>query len=249
MDEVNGLTSVSAQEVNAPLSLSETNTNQSADVAATTNSGGVAQEANPVQETAPERRERMFSRDELAKIANAEANRAYEKAKKEFQVQQQNQPQNDNQFSEDKIRDLINQEANKRAAEFEAQRIAEDFKGKLVAAKDRYPDFVETVGPLDIARNPDLVMLVNGLENTADILYDLGKNPSKYGVVSALMDRNKTLAASELKRLSDSIKINQQASQAPKPNQPLSQLSPSNVNSDMGSMTLSDFKKANWLRG
>jgi|ERR1043165_3406403 hypothetical protein len=110
------------------------------------------------------------------------------------------------------------------ANEWQAQQIAQQFLGKLTAAKDKYPDFEETLASLEVHKFPEVVQLANNFDNTADIMYELAKNPSKAVILKQCAQINLNLATVELRRLSDSIKQNQTAKQEPIAQAPLSQL-------------------------
>lgn len=139
------------------------------------------------------------------------------------------------------------------------QQILSDFNAKLKAAETKYPDFEKVVSPLrnDMENNPDvmahLLLMTNSMDNTADIVYDLAKNPHKVGSLIPLTHTAPNLAMSQLTALSNSIKQNQQASAQANPvNEPLNQLKPSTVGTDNGStnnLSVSDFKKMSWLKG
>ena len=81
------------------------------------------------------------------------------------------------------------------ANEWQAQQIAQQFLGKLTAAKDKYPDFEETIANLEVHKFPEVVQLANNYDNTADIMYELGKNPSKAVILKQLAQLNPKMGA------------------------------------------------------
>ena len=80
-----------------------------------------------------------------------------------------------------------------------------------------------------------MLQLANMVENTAEVMFELASNPSKIGAIQNLIDidlragRQPKLAFAEMKRLSESISTNQKGSKFQSPNEPLSQLRPSNA--------------------
>jgi hypothetical protein len=80
-------------------------------------------------------------------------------------------------------------------------------------------------------------------------MYELGRNPGKVASLTTLAYINPQLAKLEMKKLADSIKTNEQASEAPNVNEPLSQVKPSTVGKDNGSNTVSDLRRKSWARG
>ena len=96
---------------------------------------------------------------------------------------------------------------------------------------------------------PQIVYLVADKENTADIMYELAKNPQKLAVVNMWAEKDPERAAAELDKLSESISQNESAAQEYQPtNPPISQIKQSNVGMNNGKMSLEDFKKAEWNR-
>lgn len=90
--------------------------------------------------------------------------------------------------------------------------------------------------------------LANNFDNTADIMYELGKNPSKAVILKQLAQLNPKMGVLEIQRLSDSIKQNQNARQVPSAQPALSQLTPSLTKTDNGPVTVSDYRNQAWLR-
>jgi len=118
----------------------------------------------------------------------------------------------------------------------------------------KYSDFESVVRELGITNLPlQTIRTLNDLDNTADVLYDLGKNPSKYANVLTLSAVSPGLAKKELNKLSSSIRKNEDAiaqSAKTKVNEPLDQVRPSNAGTDNGeSKTVNDFQKEDYLRG
>lgn len=147
------------------------------------------------------------------------------------------------QVSPEQVQQMIQQQMH-------TNQIVGQFKQKLDAGYVNYPDFEEVVAPLNLPKMPVMVELTNLVDNTADVMYELGKNPTKVGHIMTLVNINPQLAISEIKKLSASIAQNRAAvaNQQSIPD-PLSQISSSPTSSDSGNLTIRDYKKADWLRG
>lgn len=134
-------------------------------------------------------------------------------------------------------------EAHRSAQEQEAQRIATDFFTKLEAGKGKFNDFDKVIKEVEFAAIPNIVHLANQVDNTAEVMYELANNPAKIASIHQLVSISPKLALSEMMRLSQSIKDNEQAANYRSPNEPLSQLRPSNTSTGNGALTVSDFRK------
>jgi hypothetical protein len=218
--------------------------------------------------------EKLFTRDEVAKIANAEKQKAIEKARREFEasknlealkpqqqpnIAEQSQPSHDS--NPEQLRSFVQQEiasqAQAQAQEMFFQRNINDFQGKIAKAQEKYPDYLETVNKLSLDKMPEpalksLISLMNVAENGGEVLYDVAKYPSKYASILnliAIPGNGPQLAIAEIQRLSRSLTENDQAVKAKAANPPLSQVNPSTTGTDNGSMTLRDMKRQPWARG
>ena len=148
----------------------------------------------------------------------------------------------------DQIRQLVNEQADQKARELAANQLINEFGNKMVAAKERYPDFDQVVGKINFEKAATLIPWINSLDNSADVMYDIAKHPSKFASLINLRDQP-ALALEELKNLSSSIKTNQKSQSLPTIDEPLDKIKPSTTGIDSGSMTIRDYKKQSWLRG
>lgn len=142
------------------------------------------------------------------------------------------------------------QESQRNQEEQNAQRIASEFFTKIEAGKGKLTDFDKVIGDLDLRTIPFHVQLANMVDNTAEVMYELAKNPTKIGQLQSLIDidlragRQPKLALTEMKRLSQSIKDNEQGGKFRAPNEPLSQLRPSNAGTgNQGALSVGDYKR------
>ncbi len=121
---------------------------------------------------------------------------------------------------------------------------ANTFVQKMNEGQGKYADYETVIAPIaEDIRNPQspmahLIPFMNQLDNVSDVLYELGKNRQKSANLISLLQAPAQLRAG-LHELSSSIKANQVALNQKVPNQPLSQVSPSNTGVDNGSKNAS----------
>lgn len=221
--------------------------------------------------------ERTFRQSEVNDLVGRAKSEAVERYKREASIashqhqqpQQQYQPPYQQQYqppqpqinSEDQVRRLAAEEAQRlreqwitesrtQAQEQDAQRIASEFFTKIEAGKSSLQDFDKVMGDVDLRSIPYHVQLANMVDNTAEVMYELAKNPSKIGQLQSLIDidiragRQPKLAFAEMKRLSESIKANASGAKFQSPNEPLSQLRPSNAGTgNQGALSVGDYKR------
>ncbi len=133
--------------------------------------------------------------------------------------------------------------ANEKATRAELSRFAVEFQAKIDAAIESDPEFAATLEDLELTKFPNLAFVVNRMDNAADVLKDIAKNPYKFANVLSLLNSGSVkMAEKEIRRLSDSIKQNQQAKSQPKNPAPLSQTKPSNAITGGGKKSVSDLR-------
>lgn len=137
----------------------------------------------------------------------------------------------------------------KEQLEQEVNQVAQQYLGKMAQGKDMFDDFEAVTADFDPREFPQLVFLATQMDNTAAIIYELKKNPSKLADILTWIDKSPSMARSELGKLSKSIQDNENAKrtlqEAP---DPLSRLKPSPVGTDGGTKTVRDYKSASYLR-
>lgn len=115
------------------------------------------------------------------------------------------------------------------------QGVADSYFSKLEAGKAKYSDFDDVLGDFDHAQFPQLVHAISGLENGADVMYELANNPAKLEKINGWLRYTPNRGIKELQALSNSIKETNQAVQDYTPvNEPLSQVKQSHVGLDTG---------------
>lgn len=214
-------------------------------------------------EAPPVVQEKMIPQSQVSKIAAREARQAAEKTRQqmlaEFERQQvakdvePAQQQNMGgmpQINPEQMEQYVLQAAHRMSTKMTADKMAADFESKIKAEIELDPDFGDLYDSLNISQHPELVIWMNGMDNSAKVVKDLANNPSKFANILMLAKSNMgALAQRELTKLSESIKVNQAAQSQPKVKEPLDQLSPSSIGTGNGELSVSDFMKMDWLRG
>lgn len=156
------------------------------------------------------------SHDDLGKIADEAAARAFEKRDRHE-------------------RERIEKET--------GDRLLAEINTKMAAAKDKYPNFDGDVRQSKMRSFPSTLFLANMLDNTADIMHSLMERPDKLASIELLSDRDPELALDSLKRLSKSIQDNENAKNAKLPKPPLTQMRSTKNTVDSGNMTAKDYRE------
>ena len=232
------------------------------------------QSAEPVIEytlepVATPKSERIFKQEDVNEIVKRAKYEAVESFKRkalqqpDYAAQQYGQPVGapSNMLPESEIRRLAAEEAqrlhesligeyrSKNEAEA-ARAIVEKFYTKVNAGKEKYTDFDDVTGDMELKQFPNVVqLLAEHIENSGDVLYELGRNRLKLAQLEALSERSPRDAIREAKRLADSIRENEKAASIKSPNAPLSQQRPSNVSTESGVLSVADYRAMHKERG
>ncbi len=218
--------------------------------------------------------EKTLTQSQVNDIVKREKAMAADRARKEYealQMQQNSQPMAMGGMPQENMGDIENKVFNrilehaKKLEEDEQKRALDEQRAqqqaalesdakrylvKVATGKDKFSDFDEVMKDFDAGAFPQLALLAGELDNTADIMYELSKNPDKIARLDYLANRSPALARKELDKLANSITQNEQALEDNvTTNAPLSRLKSSTVGADNGKMGLKDYKNADWLRG
>lgn len=111
------------------------------------------------------------------------------------------------------------------------QQVISELAGKINDASKNLPDYAETLSQVgNFAEAPAVLHYANKVENAGEVLYELAKHPHKaVQIISAINAGTPTIAESLIRSLSKSIKDNNQSTGDKLPDEPLSQLKPSNI--------------------
>ena len=222
---------------------------------------------NPVVE--PEK-ERMIPQSQVNKIIKhktyeaAQAQRELEEKHRQeleaIKAQQQQSQRNENVPRDldanaiyQQVQERFNAEMQQRHLQGEIDRVANTYLSKIEQGKSAYEDFSEVTKDFDPVEFPQLIYLVSGIDNAADIIYDLSKrNPEKFAELQNLAERSPKLAQARLLKLSRSISENRQAQadeRSANVSEPLDRLQSSRVSGSNGKPGIRDLRNQPWLRG
>lgn len=128
-----------------------------------------------------------------------------------------------------RMRDEIFNQAQKRQQEEYAQNLVQKFVQKIEPAKSQYEDFDKVTGDLNLQPFPHVVqILAENIDNSGDLLYELGKDRLKLVQLEGLAERSRSDAIVHAQRLAQAMKERREAttSQSKKPNEPLTKMLP-----------------------
>lgn len=231
------------------------NTETTAPVTAEANVSTEQPSAPSIQPAPSAPTEKTLTQSEVNKLVGNVKRETYEKAKRDVMADAQPQVQTQvataaptESVSPENIRKMINEEAQKMAEMQTAQQVVNQFVEKMETGKEQYEDFDQVVEQLNLPTMPQVIHYANALPNTSDIMYELGKNPSKVASLMNVIQYTPQLASQEFKKLSDSITANKEAVNAKKAKEPLSQVEASYTGVDSGDSSVSDLRKQSYLR-
>lgn len=161
----------------------------------------------------------------------------------------------DRPLTAQEVEQLIDRRADEKAAMQYAQTVTNEFANKVMSAVPKYSDYEQKVSQLNFAliaqTNPNLITVLNGVDNTGDVVYEMANNPGKFAALASLSQTHPHLAQMELNKLSASIKQNEAAMNEPSSREPLSHVTPSNLGTGNGTgkTSVRDEKRNPLLRG
>ena len=224
---------------------------------------------NAVDNTIAEpEKEKMISQSQVDKIIKHKTYQAAqiqrdmeERHQRELEaIQSQKQHQRNENVPRDvdadaiyqQVQERFNQEMQQRQIKTEMDRIANSYLSKMEQGKGSYDDFEDVTKDFDPTAFPQLTYLVAGMDNAADVIYDLSRNPLKLAGLDRLAEKNPRQAQAELLKLSRSITENRQAQSDEDSSQvaePLDRLQSSRVSGSNGKMGIRDLRNQSWLKG
>ena len=150
------------------------------------------------------------------------------------------------------VQERFNQEMEQRRIKEHIDSVSNSYLSKMEQGKTSYEDFEEVTKEFDPTAFPQLTYLVAGMDNAADVIYDLSRNPLKLAGLDRLAEKNPRQAQAELLKLSRSITENRQAKNDEDSSpvaQPLDRLQSSRVSGSNGKPGIRDLRNQSWLRG
>lgn len=205
--------------------------------------------------------EKLIPQSQVNKLIGQNKNEAYQKGVAEtlakYNINADGNAQNgtqetvaNQQQSAKSVEQVVREQLAQQNYAVQHQQAMASFVQKMDNGPKKYADFEEKVAPLNLPSMLPIVHLANAVDNSEDVVYELATNPEKIkDLYRELSENRPQLALMMVKKLSDSIKRNQAAANQPKPDEPLSQLKPSNVGMDNGSQSISALRRKDYLRG
>jgi len=179
------------------------------------------------------------------------ANQKYGEHRQAEQAQTPNQPVTHEQDvrrmaaeEAQRLRDQWIKDEQSKTEAANAQRTVQNFWQKISPGREKYPDFDKVVGDINYRAFPNVVHLLGDfVDNSHDVLYELGKDRIKMANLESLAYMSPQDAIVQAQRLSQSIKDNEASNKVKLPNEPLSQMRPSNTGTDNGVMGVKDYRQ------
>jgi hypothetical protein len=247
-------------------------------------SNGEVASVNPSESQASEQvtvseQEKMLPQSKVNEIVGATKKSAYDKAyqdaRSEFQTQTQNSDAEPSADSTPNVEELVGSKISEyftgmyeaqqaELAKAEAQKTLSSLQVKVDEASKKYEDFEDVTKDIPYSSFPELLTAADSVDNAGDVLYHLGKNPSKFReLASALtpdnplrsvamkelnqlassLKNNEIARSKELNQLASSLKNNEIARSKDLPRDPLSSIRPSNVGADSGKKSITELRK------
>lgn len=224
----------------------------------------VTQDSNQLSHSASSN-EQMISTTRMNEIVHertkAASQKAYERGLQEAEQRASRQgsglggmPQVNEEQLRQMMANVFQEQHSKMQEDFRKQQIqqqldqlANDFMGKLDAAKDAYPDLAKRQN--EISEFATLVPFINETDAAAGITQHLLDNGHNVASLLVLSQTSPTFLRRELQKLAQSIKTNDEARSRPRANDPLDQITPSAYTTDSGSDSIEALKQQPWLRG
>lgn len=146
---------------------------------------------------------------------------------------------------EEAMQARMEQERKDRSAAMAAQ-----YFDKMRNGAELFEDFEEVLADFKPGAFPEVALLAGQLDNTAEVMYELAKNPSKLADINVLAKSDPEWAIKQLKKLSESIESNKQAMNVRSPNAPLSKIKSSNIGGvDAAPRSVDDLRRLAAFRG
>lgn len=228
------------------------------------------------QEQEAQKEARTFSQDEVNALVGRTRAEAAERAKRQMEaelqqkaasMQQSMQPEQPqaqgHNVDINAIQQQIMENLNRQQQELEQKQqqdalrqqvelAASNYMNHMSKGKEKYADFDEVVSRYRPEDFPEMNFLISGIDNAADVIYELHKNEDKLAQMAVLAKEYPQLAEQRLNSLAKSISTNQQAIEQSKQNDipaPLDRMQPSQVSGDSTDLGVRDLRKQDWLRG
>jgi len=141
-------------------------------------------------------------------------------------------------------RDEWLRDAQMKQTEAAAGQVVEKFFGSMNTGKEKYSDFETVTNDLEYKNFPRLIgALANGVDNIADVMYHLSKDPIKLSQWELALQHSNASSMRALQSLSNSIKENEAALNKRQPNAPIGKIQAGNAGLASGERSISDLRR------
>lgn len=145
-------------------------------------------DAAPQQSATPAPQGKLFTQDEVNYLSSKVRDQAYEKAKQDLQAMQAQKAAENPGLSKDDIMQVVNEALMQKENNYSAMNIVQKFNEGMETGKTEYPDFEKVVTKrINLQSAPQLVGMVADFPDKHDIMYELGKKPSKLAAMQTLI--------------------------------------------------------------
>lgn len=217
------------------------------------------------QEIESDNSEKTLTQSEVNALIGRTKAEAYEKGRRQADIQYQEKLDQLNAHKQkagahgedtknidvDKIYEEIENRLVQQQTENHLSQVAHQYNDKIAKGAQNYEDFEEVTKDLNMAQFPQIAYLLSGMDDAADIVYELAKNPHKIASIDYLANRSPSQAQNDLRKISASIKANKTAAEQEANAQspaPLDRLTPSNKTGGNGQLSVSDLRSQEWLK-
>ena len=204
-------------------------------------------------------RAKAEERERARKQAQAEAQAEFQRKLEELQSQKQQAESRGEDTREidadaiyQQVQERFNKDLQERQLKEHIEQIGNTYQSKMREGSKSYEDFDKVMADFDPSEFPQIVYLVAGMDNAADIMYELATHPQKLTTVDHLSQRSVRLAQNELRKISQSIAANKAAvaeESGADITPPLDRMQPGTNTAANGRMSVSDLRNQPWLRG
>ena len=215
----------------------------------------ISNESSATESSGDDVQEKMIPQSELNRLIGRAKREAREQEARRIQeeqiasrnVQPTQPPEQALDFSQmtpSQLDAYLDQRAEQKLQRDKVSNFAKSFQSKINEEMDSDPNFYDNLQDLALDRVPKLAFFADEFDNTTEILRELSKDTRKYTEIAQLISiGNDTLAKKQMKKLSDSIRLNNQAKKTGKVPEPLSQMKPSSAQMGGGKQSVSDLRQ------
>ena len=251
------INSESNSGVSAPVESNQAPVSSSSqpEVSQTEANASVATNASPTANEQAQQAKRLYEREEVNRIARHAAEerearvRAEYERNRQYSTPQSFQPQQQQANQAQVPIEVTKQHIQQIAFEERMAMESDSLRSKIINAESKYSDYSAVTDVLTDIVNNHTAPIFNGLDNAADVIYELGKNPGKippqlFELARDPFNANNAIRARRaLDTISNQLKANEAARKQPLPKEPLQHEKPTTAAMDSGKVTVADLRR------